>query len=155
MQQYLCKVHWKYEIYNISLWSKEMWKHINSEWRQIPAKRTKNRPLTPDSIISPNAHYARHCFVVYIYCYRSCHNQKLISILSALHEWRTRTVKVKDISHHIRSRLYCPLPFSWGAFNKHSDCGSWFFSHFRVTGCNYTVIFLLFQDLGPYGGTVL
>jgi hypothetical protein len=47
----------------------------------------------PPNADSARPHHNRHRSLICISCFHNCHRQKLISILSASHERRTRTVK--------------------------------------------------------------
>jgi hypothetical protein len=72
-----------------------LWKHLHGDWSQITATRTNTKPTAwlPPNAESARHHHRRHYSLVCIFCYQSRHCQNLISMFSASHERRTRTVK--------------------------------------------------------------
>jgi hypothetical protein len=77
LQHYLYKPHSKNKVYEISPENKRKWKHLQGDWRQIPAKRTNTKPT---ALLQTPAKRRLHHTVAHISCYRSCHCQYLISL---------------------------------------------------------------------------
>jgi hypothetical protein len=77
-----------------------------SSWRLKPdscqTHQHKTDRLTPDSA---RPHHRRHHSLAFISCHKSRHHQKSISIFSAFHERRTRTVKRDGHRRLFGSRL--------------------------------------------------
>jgi hypothetical protein len=70
-----------------------MCKHLHSDWSQIPAKRTDIKPTAKLETPANRSLLGSPPQIVRISCYHNHRRQSLISIFSALYEWRIHTVK--------------------------------------------------------------